>query len=198
MQKPPEDSTPPPADARAALRLSLRARRLALPPNALSEANERLLTFLATLISKMPDGPIGFYWALPGEADLCPLLAPLQRVCALPVVTEKNQALAFRRWTPETPMQAGAYGIPVPAQGEWIDPTILLVPLLGFDSRGFRLGYGGGYFDRTLASRQPRPLTIGIGFEFARVDNVQPAAHDIPMDWLVSEAGCFAGARPLP
>ena len=109
----------------------------------------------------------------------------------LPVVTEPGAPLQFRRWTPETAMEAGPWDIPQPAAGPGVTPATLLVPLVGFDAGGRRLGYGGGFYDRTLAALQPRPLAIGLGFELSRIDSLAARPHDRPMDVIVTEAGAF-------
>jgi 5-formyltetrahydrofolate cyclo-ligase len=93
----------------------------------------------------------------------------------------------FREWTPGAPMAPGIWNIPVPAEGETLSPTVLLAPLVGFDGCGYRLGYGGGYYDRTLAAAMPRPLAIGVGFEASRLETIHPQPHDIPMDLIVTE-----------
>ena len=97
----------------------------------------------------------------------------------------------FTRTMPgrEPSMTPGVYDIPVPDGTELVMPDAALVPMNGFDAQGYRLGYGGGYFDRTLAAAMPRPLAIGIGFEFARLYTIHPQSHDIPMDFVVTEAG---------
>lgn len=125
---------------------------------------------------------------------------------ALPVVLGPDRALAFRDWHPDAPMGADRYGIPTPIGGEWRQPDVLLIPVNAFDSAGFRLGYGGGFFDRTLAALSPRPLCIGLGFECNRVTSIRPEAHDLPLDWIVTETGAFktqgaaqtAAADPSP
>jgi 5-formyltetrahydrofolate cyclo-ligase len=78
--------------------------------------------------------------------------------------------------------------------GAWLMPDLILLPLNGFDAAGYRLGYGGGYFDRTLAALSPRPLAVGVGFEINRLDSIQPESHDQRLDWIVTEAGAF---RPV-
>jgi 5-formyltetrahydrofolate cyclo-ligase len=91
-------------------------------------------------------------------------------------------------------MFADRYGIPTPAHGDFLIPEVLLLPVNGFDAAGYRIGYGGGYFDRTLASLLPRPLVVGVGFELARLDSISPEPHDQRLDAMVTEAGVF---RPL-
>jgi len=89
-------------------------------------------------------------------------------------------------------MKPGHYDIPVPVEAIELLPDQVLVPLVAFDAQGYRLGYGGGYFDRTLAALAPPPATIGVGFEVGRVDSIAPEAHDIPLDHIVTEAGFFS------
>ena len=95
-------------------------------------------------------------------------------------------------------MAPGVWGIPAPAEGEWVLPEVLLVPLLGFDGAGYRLGYGGGYYDRTLAAMRTKPLAIGIGYELLRLGTIHPRPHDVPMDLIVTKrrAVRFAGGAP--
>lgn len=136
------------------------------------------------------------YWPIKGEPDLRPLLADLHGhgVCvALPLVEVKASPLVFRRWTPGTRMVRGDWNIPVPPpEAEAVTPEIALAPLVGWTDDRFRLGYGGGYFDRTLASLSPRPFTIGVGFQSARLATIYPQPHDIRLDAIVTEAGVQA------
>ena len=93
----------------------------------------------------------------------------------------------FREWWPGIPMTHGVWHIPVPAEGEPVSPDILLAPLVGFDGRKYRLGYGGGYYDRTLAGLVTKPRVVGVGFELSRIPTIHPQSHDIPMDLIVTE-----------
>jgi len=113
------------------------------------------------------------------------------------VVVEKKQPLAFWAWRPGAALARGVWDIPIPAARDVVQPTALLVPLVGFDAEGYRLGHGGGYYDRTLAAMNPKPLAIGVGFEFGRLETIWPQPHDIPMDAIVTEAGVkhFGPAR---
>ena len=108
---------------------------------------------------------------------------------ALPVVLQKNHPLEFRPWTPGTRMEAGVWNIMHPAEGPSVQPAALLIPLVGFDARGYRLGYGAGFYDRTIAIFDTPPLKIGVGFELSRLDTIFPQDHDIPMDVIVTEKG---------
>ena len=109
----------------------------------------------------------------------------------LPVVVAPRTPLAFRAWDESTPLVEDRYGIPYPPQGPYLTPEALLIPVNAFDAAGYRLGYGGGFFDRTLAALSPRPLAIGVGFELARVESIAPEAHDIRLDAIVTETGAF-------
>jgi len=110
---------------------------------------------------------------------------------ALPVVIEKNQPLEFWAWDSTMEMRPGIWNIPVPAVRSLRHPDMLLVPLVGFDTAGYRLGYGGGYYDRTLVQMTPKPRTIGVGYSLSQLQTVYPQAHDIPMDAIVTEDGLF-------
>ena len=107
---------------------------------------------------------------------------------ALPVVVEKRSPLEFRTWAPGIETVPGVFGLPVP-QSPVVVPDVLLMPPVGFDAGGYRLGYGGGYFDRTLASLSPQPLKIGLARGVSRVETIHPQPHDIPMDFVITEAG---------
>lgn len=133
------------------------------------------------------------YWPIKGEPDLRPTLAALHdggALVALPIVEVKAAPLVFRRWTPETRMLRGDWNIPVPPpEALAVTPEIALAPVLGWTEEGFRLGYGGGYFDRTLAKLKPRPFTIGIGLQAARLATIFPQPHDIALDAILTETG---------
>jgi 5,10-methenyltetrahydrofolate synthetase len=139
------------------------------------------------------------YWPIKGEPDLRPLMADLHRAgvtIALPLVETRAAPLTFRRWTPQTRMVRGDWNIPVPPpDAPELVPDIALAPLVGWTVEGYRLGYGGGYFDRTLAALSPRPFVIGIGFEAARVATIYPQPHDIRLDLILTEAGERTGGR---
>ena len=102
-----------------------------------------------------------------------------------------DKAAGRKVWTNETALEPDRYGIPTPVAGDFVLPDLILLPLNGFDAAGYRLGYGGGYFDRTLAALSPRPLAVGVGFEINRLDSIRPENHDQRLDWIVSEAGSF-------
>lgn len=143
------------------------------------------------LASRRP-GVLAFCWPIRAEFDCRPLARHLidsgWRGC-IPVVAKVDAPMTFRAWKPDSPMTIDRHAIPIPADGAVLVPDVVLLPLVAFDRRGFRLGYGGGYFDRTLVAIVPPPFTVGVGFEIARVDTIQPQQHDIALDAVVTEAG---------
>ncbi|HET9025850.1 MAG TPA: 5-formyltetrahydrofolate cyclo-ligase [Burkholderiaceae bacterium] len=137
---------------------------------------------------------VGFFWPVRGEPDLRStvaewLAADAGRVAALPRIA--GETLEFHQWHPEGPMQAGAFGIPVPAHGRVVQPDCLLIPCVGFDNARFRLGYGGGYYDRTYATLVPWPLAVGIAFDATRVDTIDPRPHDMQLDVVLTDLGQY-------
>ncbi|WP_336490838.1 5-formyltetrahydrofolate cyclo-ligase [Methylobacterium nigriterrae] len=148
--------------------------------------SERLQAVLASREKPL----IGFYWPFRGEYDARPLLTALRdhgARLALPVVVAKAQPLQFREWWPGVAMTKGVWNIPIPAGGEPVSPDVLLAPLVGFDPGSYRLGYGGGFYDRTIAARPTKPLCIGVGFELSRLATIHPQVHDVPMDIIITE-----------
>lgn len=140
-------------------------------------------------------GIVAFCWPIRGEFDARSLVGRLLahgwRAC-MPVVEILAAPMRFRPWTPTAAMDVDPYGIPIPATGQVSPPPdIVLLPLVAFDAAGYRLGYGGGYFDRTLAALSPRPAAWGVGFELARTAALHPQAHDIPLDVIVTELGAM-------
>jgi 5-formyltetrahydrofolate cyclo-ligase len=111
------------------------------------------------------------------------------RKIGLPVVDKVHKTLTFHAWYPGCPMEEDAYGIPKPKDTELIVPTLLFVPCVGYGPGGYRLGYGGGFYDRTLATLQPRPVTVGLGYTNGWLPDLEPEAHDIPLDALLNDNG---------
>lgn len=140
---------------------------------------------------------IAGYWPIRSEPDLRPWLARLHErgaIPALPEVVRPASPLVFRPWHPGAAMRRGHWNIPVPACAETVEPEVVLAPLVGWDGAGYRLGYGGGYFDRTLAARQP--LAIGVGLQAARLATIYPQPHDIRLAAIVTERGLQYPPRP--
>jgi 5-formyltetrahydrofolate cyclo-ligase len=173
-------------------RAKLIARRQAIPQDQRRRLQPLILDLVERHVPELADALLGFYWPFRGEIGPHPLVRRLIERgarAALPVVIEKGQPLEFWDWRPGTPLRRGIWDIPIPAERRVVRPTALLVPLLGFDRRGFRLGYGGGYYDRTLAAMDPKPLAIGVGYELGRLETIHPQPHDSSMDAIVTEAG---------
>jgi len=146
---------------------------------------------VAQWLSHSDTRALAFFWPIRGEPDLRNVVADwLERdahhVAALPVVD--GDGLAFHAWTRDAPMRAAEFGIPVPARGRPVQPDTLLIPCVGFDRQRYRLGYGGGYYDRTLARTLPWPLCVGIAFESGRLDSVDPRPHDMQLDAVITDA----------
>ena len=177
---------------RRAERARLIAARMAVPVAERHAWNARLEAHLERVLATYAPRCVGFYWPFKAEFDPRPLIRRLLASgceAALPAVLAPKTAMEFRRWTPESPMESGVYDIPTPKERNIAVPDLVLAPVVGFDAARYRLGYGGGYFDRTLAALEPRPTAIGVGFELARLPTVHPQPHDIPMAAVVTEVG---------
>ena len=167
------------------------ALRQGLPAADRRRWSERILGGLRILLAERP-GVLGVYWPFRAEVDPRPLIdwaVAAGRAIALPVVIAKTGPLENRTWRPGEPHVDGVWNIPVPERGTVVAPAIVLAPLVGFDPECYRLGYGGGYFDRTLAVLVPRPLAIGIGFAIQELETIHPQPFDMPMDLIVTETG---------
>lgn len=151
---------------------------------------ERLVQSLGTVTGRC----VSFYWPIRGEPDLRPLIPriiELGGMCALPVVVMQGQPLVFHSWQPGERLKRGVWNIPVPASGREIEPDIVVAPVVAYDQANFRLGYGGGYFDRTLASLSGRPRVFGVGFACAEIATIHPQPHDVAMDVIVTDKRQF-------
>jgi 5,10-methenyltetrahydrofolate synthetase len=182
--------------ARKARRLALIQARIDMPAGIRAAADQALSGHLATLLEHLAPPSLGFCWPYRAEFDARAVVsawlsAAPGRWATLPVVGATGTPMRWRRWDPQAEMPLDRYGIPFPGDGPDLHPALLVIPCNGFDARGYRIGYGAGHFDRTLAAMQPRPLAIGVAYELARLADTQPQAHDLPMDWLVTESGAW-------
>jgi len=189
-------ATDPARAARRAMRLALIEARQRMNPRDRIDADAALSRHLSDLLQSLQPTSVGFCWPYKAEFDARTVIgdwlaAAETRWAALPVVGPTGTPMRFRRWDPGHEMPLDRYGIPFPGDGPDVVPQLLLIPCNGFDARGYRIGYGAGHFDRTLATLQPRPVAVGVAYELGRIDDVQPHAQDLPMDWLVSETGCW-------
>lgn len=181
---------------RKAERARLLAERAGLPVSSRQTSAETIAAHLDQYLARCFDSIAGLtvsgWWPIKAELDLrfwLERLAAQGARAALPIVVERGAPLAFRAWSRETQMERGFWNILVPADGPEVRPDVTLAPVVGWDEAAYRLGYGGGYFDRTLAARAPRPLTIGVGLQAARIATIFPQPHDIPMNAIITEAG---------
>jgi 5-formyltetrahydrofolate cyclo-ligase len=138
---------------------------------------------------------LGIYWPIRDEYDprfVAHALRGGGSEIGLPVVVAKGQPLMFREWHPGVAMRKGGMDIPYPASTPELIPEACLIPPVGFDAGGYRLGYGAGFFDRTLAALSPRPLAIGVAYDCARIETIHPQPYDIALDFIVTESGIYA------
>ncbi len=206
MSDPGQQDVPDPLPAqevagwRRAKRTRLLAARQQMSAEARKAASEALATHVAAFVAKrfgdVTGRRLSVYWPIRSEPDLRSLLHLWHGAgaeVALPVVEVKFSPLVFRRWLPDVPMVRGDWNIPVPApSAPRMVPEVALAPLVGWDARCYRLGYGGGYFDRTLAALSPRPFVIGVGYQFGRLATIHPQPHDIALDAIMTEEGLQA------
>ena len=179
---------------RRAERARLFAARRGIASGERPRMTARLAERLDTLLSPGPGLRIAVYWPIRGEPDLREWMARAHRAGAevlLPVV-ERDAPLAFRAWSPGCRMERGVWNIPVPAEGADRVPDTILAPLVGVDDEGYRLGNGGGYYDRTLAQFAPLPRLVGVGFGVCRMPTIHPMPWDIPMQDVVLDDGAVS------
>lgn len=185
---------------RKAQRERLIALRMAIPAAERVELGERIAEHLEDLIGDPAGLVVSAYWPFRGEPDLKPLLARLRdkgAITALPVVVKKAHPLVFRQWQSGDRLERGVWNIPIPADGAEVVPDIAIAPVVGYDPACYRLGYGGGFFDRTLASLLPhKPRLFGVGYTAQAIPTIYPQSYDIPMDAVVTEAGVTTAYRP--
>ncbi len=164
--------------------------RLALPRAIRRRKGDEAKRLLMTEVDLSAFPILGIYWPIRGEIDVRDLarkhLAAGGQV-ALPVIILKDAPVEFWRWVPGKPMLAGAWNIPIPRERDVLEPDALIVPLLGFDRSCFRLGYGSGFYDRTLAAASRRPFTVGLGYADAELTTIYPQSFDIPMNVIATD-----------
>lgn len=173
---------------RKAERRRLYALRKAIPVAERESRSLAIMAGLDTVVGPLEGRRIAVYWPIRGEPDLRPWMRKAHGAGArilLPVVESKGRPLVFRYWHPGCPMILGVWDIPVPDGTGTGIPDTVIAPLVGVDRDGFRLGNGGGYYDRTLVRLDPRPLLIGVGFAAASMDTIFPMPWDVPMDTVV-------------
>jgi len=181
-----------------ALRKALVEQRLNMPDR--QQRSAVLQDVMRIWLVGRPDVVIGAYWPIKGEFDPLPALhrwkedgelldQPQRRRIGLPVVDKVHKTMVFHAWYPGCRMEEDAYGIPKPKDTETIVPTLMFISCVGYGPGGYRLGYGGGFYDRTLAILQPRPFTVGLGFTQGFLSDFEPQPHDIALDTILNENG---------
>jgi 5-formyltetrahydrofolate cyclo-ligase len=181
-----------PSRDKRVLRRQLQAERLSMVDR--HQRSVRLQEVLRVWLVGRTERAIGAYWSIKGEFDALPALYrwseadPARRI-GLPVIDRETKKLDFHVWYPGCPMEEDAYGIPKPKDTERFAPLLLLVPCVGFGPGGLRLGYGGGFYDRTLAALEPRPVTVGVGYAHGFVPWLEAEPHDVPLDAILTEDG---------
>jgi len=177
------------------LRRELLARRLAVPADRLHAWRLAMDRHLQYGFPGLAKGVVAYCWPIQNEYDARHLVHRLREqgaTAALPVVLAPNAPLIFREWHPGVEMALGKLDIPYPKSSPEVTPTAVLLPMNGFDREGYRLGYGGGFFDRTLDElKDRRPAVIGVAFELAAIETIRPQSWDIPVDYVVTERGVY-------
>ncbi len=181
-----------PSRDKKVLRRQLQAERMAMPDR--HARSVQLQDVLRVWLVARHERSIGAYWPIKGEFDALPALyrwseAETGRRIGLPVSDRDTKQLRFHLWYPGCPMEDDAFGIPKPKDTEAFAPELLLVPCVGFGPRGIRLGYGGGFYDRTLAALVPRPATVGVGYAHGFIPWLKAELHDVPLDAILTEEG---------
>ncbi len=170
------------------------AERLAIPDATLAAWRQRMDGYVERSFPGLARSRVAFCWPIRNEYDarhIARTLRGLGALTALPVVVAPKSPLAFREWHPGVELGKGALDIPYPVNSREIVPDAVLLPMNGWDPQGYRLGYGAGFFDRTLASLEKKPVVIGVAYEQARLDTIHPQPWDIPVDYLVTELGVY-------
>ena len=181
-------------DWRKANRERLIAARMALSPAQLDSWRRRIDGYLELSFPGLARCRLAFCWPIKGEYDPRHFARTARErgaLTALPVVVAPKKPLVFREWHPGVTLVRGPLDIPYPVDSPEVQPDAVLLPMNGWDPQGYRLGYGAGFFDRTLASLAKRPVVIGVSYELARLDTIYPQAWDIPMDYVVTERGVY-------
>lgn len=187
----PAAAWPAVAQWRKAERQRLIADRLSLDAATRADHARRISQHLDELIGDPAGLIVSAYWPFRGEPNLQPWLRELRArggETALPVVVAKKTPLVFRLWRDGDRLARGVWNIPVPSDGGEVQPDIVIAPVVGFDTGCYRLGYGGGFFDRTLALLPASTTAIGVGYAQAAITTIEPQPFDIPMHHIVTES----------
>lgn len=182
-----------PHQRKSELRQIAHARRAGLSAEARDRASEAAAVSLLSLLDAHRGATIAGYWPIRDEIDCRPALANLiaagRSVC-LPVVLGDEQPLQFRRWSKDAALEPAGFGAMAPgAEAEIVVPDVIIVPVLAFDAKGTRLGYGKGFYDRTIANLDTKPTLFGYAYSVQELDHIPADAHDVGLDMVVTETG---------
>lgn len=181
---------------RKAMRQRLIAERMAVPVADRAGKDAAMAAHLDALVGDATGLVVSLYWPFRGEPDLrawgASLIARGARL-ALPVVETRAAPMIFRPWRQGDAMARGIWNIPVPATEAQVVPDVVIAPVVGFDPDSYRLGYGGGYFDRTLAGLTPGWRAYGVGLDLAALPTIHPMAHDVPLDAIATPTRVLRG-----
>lgn len=188
-------------EAKAALRTRAHETRAALPHGLRADAAKAVSQHFFDGIKLEAGDVVACYWRIRDELDCQPILVRLMdsnQTVVLPVVMGDEEPLDMRVWEQGASLYEAGFGTLAPADlAPRAEPDVVLMPLLGFDNTGTRLGYGGGYYDRTLAKMSKKPRLIGLAFAAQELDAIPREAHDVPLDAIVTEAGVRHFGSPV-
>jgi 5-formyltetrahydrofolate cyclo-ligase len=173
------------------LKAAARKSAFAARKEAFARGQGQAAAILADFLAPHAARPLAGYMAMRTEIDPLDAMAAHAGPVGVPVITGAGQPLRFREWGPGCALIEGEFGARIPAEGAWLEPEVLIVPLLAWDRRGYRLGYGGGFYDRTLERLRSRHPTLAVGFAFAaqEVPEVPTEPVDQPLDAIITEEG---------
>jgi 5,10-methenyltetrahydrofolate synthetase len=175
---------------RKAERERLITARMAMNADERKIGSGKIAANATSAIGKIGSKIVSLYWPFRGEPDLRDWMIEIMdhggRI-ALPVVVEKAKPLEFRLWAPGEPLERGVWNILVPSRRNVVSPDVVIAPVVGYDAENYRLGYGGGFFDRTLAAAPKKPFVVGVGYAASRIRTIYPQSHDIKMDVIVTD-----------
>ncbi len=173
-------------------REALIAARMALSQQQRQDMTKIIVEGLDKTVPALGGKTVSLYWPFRGEPDLRDWMDSVNKrggTCLLPMVIAKGQPLVFRAWRHGEKLDRGVWNIPFPAEGPEVQPDIVIAPLVGYDRLCYRLGYGGGFFDRTIAACEKKPMVIGVGYALQAMETIHPQPYDIPMDFIITQAG---------
>jgi len=180
-------------EAKAALRIRARAARASLDHSERADAAVAVARHFFDGVALQQADIVAAYWRIRDELDCQPILVKLMdsnQTVVLPVVVGPEEPLDLRVWEQGASLYESGFGTLAPSElAPKAEPDVVIMPLLGFDSRGTRLGYGGGYYDRTLATMKKPPRLIGLAFAAQELERIPREAHDVPLDAVITEAG---------